>query len=416
MLHRFALRDLLRRRSGSVSLTFALSILPIMLLAGIALDYSAVLQKKMLLQSALDSALLAGSSVGLKALNTGSSQTAAIAAAQAAAAGYFRATAGTTGTLTTTYSLSGLALSGTGSVAVSAPLVFGKVFGVNSISMSVKAQTSGTVQPFENVYLLVDISASMLLPSTTAGINQMISGKGCALACHDQTNGTDSYAYAVNQGIQLRYQVVNQGIQNLINFLNSSSIYQNKVKVGVWSLDNTLTQVSGLTSNFPSVLTNLPAPAVAYTNASAATTFNDLIGSFVSAVGSAGDGSSTGSPKKLVIIASDGVNDPTRDWTWNTPLRDQVKVFDTGFCNTLQQAGVTVAIINTPYYPMTWDWGYNATLGQPGTLGGATRVDDIPIALRACAGGNFVLASDVSTIQASFTTLFQQASRNFLSR
>ena len=38
-------------------------------------------------------------------------------------------------------------------------------------------------------------------------------GTGCALACHSTTDGTDSYSYALNNGIQLRYQVVNQGIQ-----------------------------------------------------------------------------------------------------------------------------------------------------------------------------------------------------------
>ena len=91
-------------------------------------------------------------------------------------------------------------------------------------------------------------------------------------------------------------------------------------------------------------------------------------------------------------------------------LRSQVRVFDTGFCSSFKSNGVTVAIINTPYYPMTWDWGYNATLGQPGSLGGATRVDDIPIALKACAGSNFLPAADVATIQSSFTTLFTKAS------
>jgi Flp pilus assembly protein TadG len=60
--------------------------------------------------------------------------------------------------------------------------------------------------------------------------------------------------------------------------------------------------------------------------------------------------------------------------------------------------------------PMTWDWGYNATLGQPGSLGGATRVDDIPIALKKCAGQNFTIASDVTAIQTAFTNLFVKAS------
>jgi len=49
------------------------------------------------------------------------------------------------------------------------------------------------------------------------------------------------------------------------------------------------------------------------------------------------------------------------------------------------------------------------TLGQPGSLGGATRVD-IPIALSACAGKYFTVASDVASIQSAFTKLFVAAS------
>ncbi len=58
---------------------------------------------------------------------------------------------------------------------------------------------------------------------------------------------------------------------------------------------------------------------------------------------------------------------------------------------------------------MTWDWGYNETLDQPGTLGGKTRVDDIPIALSACAGPNYLAASDQTAIRNAFVALFQKS-------
>ena len=96
----------------------------------------------------------------------------------------------------------------------------------------------------------------MLLPSTQAGITQMVNGTGCALACHDATDGSDSYSYALNHDIQLRYQVVNQGIQNLLTYLNSSSTYKNYVKVGLWSFDSSLTKLTHPTSNFKSVANN----------------------------------------------------------------------------------------------------------------------------------------------------------------
>ena len=250
----------------------------------------------------------------------------------------------------------------------------------------------------------------MLLPSTDAGITQMINGQGCALACHDKTDGTDSYSWALNRGIELRYQVVNRGVQNLLTYLDGNPTFKSHVRIGLWSFDDTLTRLSPVTASFSNVSRNFPAPALASSDASAATPFNSLIGSFITTVGSAGDGSSPSSPQKMVIIATDGVNDPTRAWVSDTSLRPQVKVFDTSFCTTFKNKGVTVAIINTPYYPMPWDWGYNETLGQPGSLGGTTRVDDIPIALKACAGNNFTIASNVSAIQSAFTNLFVRAS------
>jgi Flp pilus assembly protein TadG/uncharacterized protein YegL len=406
-----ALKAIGRDRRANVAITFAIALIPIVGFVGAAIDYSMASRQRAKIQSALDEALLAGSIAGKQALDAGSGASAAIAAAKIAANAFFTGnTTGFTSELSVNYTMSGLTLTGSGTATASVPTNFSKVLGLTSLNLSVASNSSSTTQPYLNVYLLIDISSSMLLPATQTGITQMTNGTGCALACHNATDGTDSYGYAVKKGIQLRYQVVNQGIQNLLTYLNGSSTYKTYVKVGLWSFDSSLTKMSSLTSDFTSVANNFPAPGLASDDAAAATPFDSLISSFVSTVGTAGDGSSAASPQKLIIIASDGVNDPTRAWTTNTSLRPQVKAFDTSFCSSFKTNGVTVAIINTPYYPMTWDWGYNATLGQPGTQGGATRVDDIPIVLQACAGSNFIQAPDVATIQSSFTTLFNNAS------
>jgi Flp pilus assembly protein TadG len=400
-----------RDATGNVVLSFAIALLPILALVGAAIDYTVMNRQRSRIQAALDEAILAGSIAGKHTLDSGSGQTAAIAAANDAAAKFFSGnTVGIATSPSISFTMSGLNLSGTGSASASVPTAFLEVAGYPSLSFTVASKAASAAQPYLNVYLLVDISASMLLPSTTAGITQMINGQGCALACHDKTDGTDSYGWALKKGIQLRYQVVNQGVQNLLDYLTANSSLNSHVKVQLWSIDSSLTQLSSMTASYSTISNDFPAPGVASTDASAATPFDTLIGDFISSVGNAGDGSSSSSPQKMVIIATDGVNDPTRAWTWDVSLRPQVKVFDTTFCTTFKNNGVTVAIINTPYYPMTWDWGYNLTLGQPGSLGGATRVDDIPIALSACAGKYFTSASSVSAIQSAFTNLFVLAS------
>jgi len=406
-----AIKTIGRDRRANVAIMFALALIPMVGFVGAAVDYSMASRQRAKIQSALDEALLAGSIAGKQMLDAGSGLSAAIAAAKSAANAFFAGnTVGLTSDLTVDYKMSGLTLTGSGTATAAVPANFAKVLGFSAFNLSVVSNTSATTQPYVNVYLLVDISSSMLLPATPAGITQMTNGTGCALACHNTTDGTDSYSYALKKGIQLRYQVVNEGVQNLLTYLNGNSTYKTYVKVGLWSFDSSLAKMSSLTSDFTSVANNFPAPGLASDDAAAATPFDNLISDFVSTVGPAGDGSSAASPQKMVIIASDGVNDPTRAWTTNTSLRSQVRVFDTSFCSSFKTNGVTVAIINTPYYPMTWDWGYNATLAQPGSHGGATRVDDIPLVLKACAGSNFIQAPDVETIRSSFTYLFNKAS------
>jgi Flp pilus assembly protein TadG len=400
-----------RDTTGNIAVSFAIALLPILGFVGAAIDYTIMNKQRTRIQAALDEAILAGSIAGKQTLDAGAGQSAAIAAANAAAANFFSGnTAGITAGVSINYTMSGLNLSGTGSASGTVPTTFLKVMGDTALSFTVASQASSAAQPYLNVYLLVDISASMLLPSTTAGITQMRNGQGCALACHDKADGTDSYGWALKKDIQLRYQVVNQGVQNLLDYLTNNASLSSHVRVQLWSFDSSLTQLSSMTSSYSTIANNFPAPGLATNDAAAATPFDSLIGDFISSVGNAGDGSSSSSPQKMVIIATDGVNDPTRAWVTDVSLRPKVKVFDTSFCKTFKNNGVTVAIINTPYYPMTWDWGYNATLGQPGSLGGATRADDIPIALSACAGKYFTSASSVSAIQSAFTNMFVMAS------
>jgi Flp pilus assembly protein TadG len=396
---------------GNVTLIFALSLMAILGSVGVAVDYTMASRQRTVIQSALDAAMLAGAIAGKASLDSGAGKKTAIEAAKTAAANAFKSNLGSvTATLDADFKMTGLNISGTGSASASVATTFMAIFGHQTTQIAATAQAASAAQPYLNVYLLIDISASMLLPSTSDGISKMIKGQGCALACHDKTDGSDSYSWALSKGIQLRYQVVNQGIQNLLDYLQSQSALKSHVKIELWSFDHALKKNASMTSSYSHVSSKFPSPSLASTDASAATPFNSLIDDFVATVGAGGDGSSASNPQKMVIIATDGVNDPTREWVSDVSLRSQVRVFDTSFCKSLASKDVTLAIINTPYYPMTWDWGYNVTLGQPGSLGGATRVDDIPIALKKCAGKNFTIAADVTSIQQAFTNLFVAAS------
>lgn len=407
---KFSRRAFLQRIEGSVMIVAAVLFPLLMAGVGAAVDLGRAESEKLSVQSALDSAVVMGVSAASSSIQSGGNSSTAVKAAEGTATKYLVAALGSSSGSVFNFTVGDTAIKGVGTINTTIKTVFMGIFGKSEVAVSATSTAEAGLSQFLNVYLFVDVSASMLLPSTQAGIQAMLNGTGCALACHESSSGNDTYNYALKKNIQLRYQVVNSGIKNLLTHLQSSSEYASKVKVGLWAFDHAITRYSDLTSDFKGVAKKFPGPSLASSDEAAATPFNSLIGSFIKTVGNGGNGATASTARKLVIIATDGVNDPTRAWTSNTSLRSQVRVFDTGFCKTFETNNVTVAIIYTPYYPMTWDWGYNATLGQPGSLGGATRVDDIPIALKQCAGTNFVQASDVSAIESSFTTIFENTS------
>ncbi len=410
-------RRLWQSDSGNVAIVFALAAFPLLFGIGSAVDLMNASSQRTRLQAAADAAVLAGAVAAKAELDKGGEERRALATARRTSRELLRSNFGQQGVgFEPSFTISGLTISGTATAQFTQPTYFMGLFGYDALPVQVRSQTQATMEPYLNIYLLIDISASMLLPATNDGITQMRNGTGCALACHDKTDGTDTYAYAKRNNIVMRYEVVNQGIDNLLNFIRTKQTVPGRVRVELWSFDHDMRRLVPLTSDLTRVSSNFPAPALASTEESAATRFDDLIANFVAAVGTSGMGGSQQDAKKLVMIASDGVNDPTRAWTWDTPLRDQVRAFNMSFCDTLKSRGNTVAIVNTPYLPMSWDWGYNATLGQPGLKGGATRVDDVPLVLRQCAGSYFTIASDAAAIRSSFIDLYTAASAVRLSK
>src|SRR5436305_3896078 len=70
-------RRLLRQRKGNVAVTFALVTVPVVFLAGMALDYAAAIQKLQRLNAAADSAALAAVSPALMSQTASQAQTVA---------------------------------------------------------------------------------------------------------------------------------------------------------------------------------------------------------------------------------------------------------------------------------------------------------------------------------------------------
>jgi Flp pilus assembly protein TadG len=223
-------------RGGNVVIILALSILPMLLMAGVAIDYGRDAMVRGRMNAAADAAALAGTAPSLLAQSSSTAQAAATAmfAAQTAmVSGVVYDPKKLSVTVTDSVGANGA----TRQVVVSYPVAVQNFFGVlentTQTNFTVASTASVSTAPNINFYMLLDASPSMEIPATTAGITTMVNNTGCALACHEtdfkdseytkQYKGwgtIDSYTYAENNGIPLRIDNMRTAAQSLITVAN----------------------------------------------------------------------------------------------------------------------------------------------------------------------------------------------------
>lgn len=403
---------LLADRQGGVAVTFALSLLVLLGFAGAAIDYSRASEVKTYLAAAADSAALAAAKEAQLANARGERASEVERKAKLVGDAVLRnAVERITG-----FSPGGGAVdvdvsaepptaranqSGTVDTTVS------RLFQRNSIAVNGHSVVRFDMAQELEVYLFLDVSASMKLGATHDSIERLKTATTCAFACHDgnkraSLGDRDSFEWALANGVQLRFQAVNAAVTALLDHIRRQDPGGTKVRVALYGFNEQLTKLSDLTTNFDAIRTALPKVP------SGQTAINKLIPDMADVVGGAGrEGRST---RKLVIIATDGAENTGKVWTVNVPERVKVGSVKGSKCNAFKK-GVQVAVLHTPYLPMPWDWGYEATLGQPSQEGGpGKRVDDIAPQLRGCAtDGLYIDAFDAAAIREAGVRLYTAA-------
>lgn len=411
-------------RRGSMPMLFALMIVPMVGMVGGVIDYGKAVSDRTRLNNALDAAAIVAANKAQADDATNATDATIVANAQAAALASFNATpklpAGSVATFKVT--LLNRTVTVNGSYTSSTPTTLLKVLGIQQFPLGASAISAVNLSPMVDIYLMIDVSGSMALGATSADIAKLRAGlNGCAFACHDgvKVNNTkyDAFEWAEAQGIKLRVDEVNDGITDFITWLKSQTSASKRIRIAVYSFSTTLDTIVPITSNLSTAASKLPQAPSASGDYDGATLFKELMPSFAKKVGKGGDGITT--PKKLVIIATDGVQDPTRTWSSTQPqLRPQVAPFAPASCRALDTS-VSVGVLYAPYLQMPWDWGYNATLGQPSQIGNSgTRFDDIIPQLKACttASNLFVDTSTTTTIGDAFVKIFQSFTQVRLAR
>ncbi len=413
---------------GSLPLIVAVMMVPLMGIVGGAVDFGHAVSERTRLNTALDAAALVAARAAQDADAAGKSDTDVRTIAERAGADYFNAMRNlpTDAAGRVEVKIVDRVATVSASYTASMPTTMLGVLGFKTLPISSYASSTVNLSPLVDIHLLIDVSASMAIGATDTDIAKLKARfNGCAFACPDGAKVTDTYTvgkktytttyadsfdWAQKNNVVLRINEINKGITDFVNDLLKQPTASKRLRISVHSFSNDLAQIVPLTSTLGNALTSLPQSPSASSTTEGGTHFSDIMPSFANIVGTPGDG--TTKPRKLVIIATDGVQDPNRLWSHNGYewMRPQVRPFAPADCRKLDR-NVSVGVLYAPYINLSPDWGYLATLGQPSQIGGkGTRFDDIVPQLQACASAPSMFVNAATT---SVGDAFKEIFNNF---
>ncbi|MGU3284556.1 pilus assembly protein TadG-related protein [Methylobacterium mesophilicum] len=453
-------------RSGNVTILFALSLLPMVGLLGYGIDYGVAITDKSKLDAAADAAAIAAVATAKAyiAANPGQANVTAnaIAAGIAQASKAFTVNAGTVPFAQVqlqTPQLTRKSQTLVSTVVYSATVKnnFGPIFRTPTTTLSNTVTASADLASYLDFYLLLDVSGSMGLPATTAGMSQLASQnndmnddykQGCQFACH--YSGNNGWNLAAGK-IQLRSDAVNNAVCSLIQRAANPSV-TNQYRVGLYPFINQMGTLADINSSiatlnaaaqcslaWPLALTKLldTGTTQLYTNndpstgtGAGGTHFEVVLPQMKNTItnaGGFGDGSGTGARKPFVFLITDGMQNDQHYSIYKNgkyyypgqPSKfagyDDGK-FDTStpasinpsLCSALKSAGATISILYIPYNIITFkDYG-GVVAGENKKVNAFSPSLATP--LQSCASpGYFYTANSPDDIKTSLNAMFDQA-------
>jgi Flp pilus assembly protein TadG len=455
--HRFA-----TDRKANVAIIFAITLVPIIFLLGMTLDFTTALRKKEQLDAAADAAAIAAVRPAMLMQSD--------AVAQSTATAIFNSVANTLPGLvavpTPAISVTDVGLQRTVTVSYSAASInnFPKVL-LNAASwpISGSATSRASSAPNMNWYLLMDDSPSMGIGATLTDINNLIaatapskqpasSSQNCGFACHEtnitQDGGTqDNLAIATANNITLRITLVSDALTQLLTAWTGcpqssittgvmqcmAALNNTTYKAALYTFDVGLNRLSGTPStplttptSAGTQVSNIKLMSVLYQNcvtlASCNTDYGtDIAGALTSLNGimpapGLGSNATGDTPQEVVFLVTDGVEDKISTTCPNATFASNKRCqqpLDTTMCTTIKNRGIKIAILYTEYlqlinlgpsqnitdsWYMSWVNPYDGPTSATG---------QIAQNLQACASPGFF--SDVQTggdIKTALTNLF----------
>lgn len=330
---------------GTALLTFGLTILPVLGLAGAAVDYGRCIAARTSLQVAADAAVVVLAN-DPRVRSDAELQRTAEPVVRASYAPRYNSGAPS---ITVSQSTSEIRVDASAVV----PAMFARFVGRDTVTVGTRSTANKQSGAKLRLRILVDNSASMGLAADADGRDKLHALTGCAFACHDKEGGQaiSNLEMANLHHIETRVGVLRDAITDLINKLDRERGVNDEVTVSVHSFDDVIRNPVPLTS----VLSNVTQ----YVNGIQLgnnTSFSNAMPAFADLFGMQGDGHAT--PKEYALIVTDGVQG----------RRDRVggfHPFDASLCAALKGGkGTSVMVLHTVYIPMPDEQPYRETV-QP---------------------------------------------------
>lgn len=420
---REAKRAFRRRQDGAVAVSFALSIVPLLALVGLAIDYSSVQAQKGKLSAAADSAALTAVGAPARSVTAQVAKERALAAFESARP---KDADIKLNSLNIDVTDIGTERSVRVSYQASFPSNFGDVLGLGEWKVASTASASGPLSPYIDFYMLLDNSPSMALGATTADIDKLVNNTGdkCAFACHQTDRaGSDYYALARKINANLRIDVVRTATQSLMDTAQNSQIRDKQFGMAIYTFGakaekQELTEIHPVSTNLAAVKTaagNIDLMTVPYQNyrGDTQTNFDDVFKDIEKKIDKPGDGITPGEPQKVLYFVSDGVNDANKnscdkslitstDYTTGKSFSRCMEPINQKLCEKIKKRGIKIAVLYTTYFPLPTNGFYNAFI--------APFQSQISDAMRNCASdGLFFEVGPNQGITEAMNTLFRKA-------
>ena len=401
---------------------FAISVVPLLYLSGMGVDYSSAALREAQLNAIADAASLAAVTPAMMT----QTDSASIAQAQNAFNSQASTVSGVTynsANLTVTVADTVTTRTVTVTYAAQSQNFFPNVLGETTIALKGTSQAIGAVAPNINFYLLLDNSPSMAIAATQSGINTMVSNTssqgGCAFACHEShpstdglgnPGGEDNYQLARNLGVTLRIDNLVTAVENLTTTAQTTETENNAhYKMAVYTFNTTFNTVGAMTSSMSTVSSDASGIGVeevysnnyltsSNDNDDEDTNYDAAMSGINSIMPNPGNGTNAAgdTPQEVVFFVTDGVEDE------NVSGSRQQSLMDTGWCTTIKNRGIRIAVLYTTYYPLPTNSWYNTYI--------ASFQPNIGTQLESCASpGLYYEVSTGGDISAALSALFQAA-------